>query len=168
MAVEVVRARAKDRPVLWRLMQLYLHDFSRFDHRAINERGEFEYRWFEHYWKESERIPLLVRVDGEWAGFALVRLGRPNQIAEFFILPKHRRSGVGRKVAAECLARWPGRWLIHQVTGNDEAKAFWRAVIPVPFQESSNTRGTTQRFRIAPARERATAPRPAIGRPSNS
>jgi predicted acetyltransferase len=95
-AIEVVRARAKDRPVLWRLMQLYLHDFSQIDGLAVNERGEFDYRWFDRYWNEPDRVPLLARVDGEWAGFALVRLGRPNQIAEFFVMRKHRRSGLGR------------------------------------------------------------------------
>lgn len=129
-------------------MQRYLHDLSQIDGHAVNERGEFEYGWFDHYWREPDRVPLLVRVDGEWAGFALVRLGRPNQIAEFFVTRKHRRSGVGRAVAAKCFALWPGRWLIYQVPGNHVATAFWRAVIPVPFEETSNARGTTQRFEI--------------------
>lgn len=146
--VEVIPARVKDRAILWRLLQLYLHDFSEIDGRAVDERGEFEYRWFDHYWNEAERSPLLFRVDGEWAGFALIRRGAPNQMAEFFIMRKYRRSGVGRRVAAECFKRFPGHWLIHQFPGNDAAIAFWRAAIPVPFQETSNARGTTQRFEV--------------------
>lgn len=149
-------------------MQLYLYEFSQVDGRSVNERGEFEYTWFDHYWKEPERVPLLVRVDGEWAGLALLRLGRRNQVAEFFVMRTYRRSGVGRRVAAECFAQWPGPWQTHQVSGNDEARAFWRAVIPVPFKETSNTRGTTQRFTIPPDRGRATASRTVRGRPSNS
>lgn len=146
--VVVIPARAKDRAVLWRLLQLYLHDFSEIDRRAVDERGEFEYRWFDHYWTEAERSPLLVRVDGEWAGFALVRRGVPNEMAEFFIMRKHRRSGVGRRVAAECFDRFPGRWLTHQIPDNEAATAFWRAAIPVPYEETSDASGITQRFEI--------------------
>ncbi len=151
--IEVIPARAEQRAVLWRLLQLYLHDFSEIDGRAVDERGEFEYRWFDDYWTDAGRSPLLVRFDGEWAGFALIRRGVPNQMAEFFIMRKHRRSGIGRRAAAECFDRFPGRWLVHQIPGNAEATAFWRAVIPVPYEETVNARGITQRFDVR--RERA-------------
>lgn len=144
-------ARERDRPVLWRLLQLYLHDFSELDGRTVNARGEFEYRWFDDYWSDPARIPLLVRVNGKWAGFALLRLGTTNEMAELFVMRRYRRSGVGRKVAAECFRRFPGRWRIHEVRGNDDAVAFWRSVIPAPFEESSNSGGVTQRFEVPAA-----------------
>lgn len=144
-------ARATQRPVLWRLLQLYLHDFSEMDGRALNDRGEFEYRYFENYWSDRDRVALLAKVDGEWAGFALIRLGTRNQIAEFFVLRKYRWAGVGRRLAAECFQRYPGRWRVHQTKQNGSAVKFWRAVIPVPFGETTNERGTTQLFKIAAA-----------------
>lgn len=144
----MIPARFRDRPILWRLLQLYLHDFSEVDRHTLNARGEFEYRWFDRYWSDPERTPLLVRVEGKWAGFALVRLGEPNEMAEFFVMRKYRRSGIGRRVAAECFRRFPGNWRIHEVRGNAAAVAFWRAVIPVPFDETSNSTGTAQTFEI--------------------
>lgn len=157
--VEVIPARAKDRTVLWRLLQLYLHDFSETDRRPVNERGEFEYRWFDHYWKDPKRIPLLIRIDGEWAGFALVRRGAPNEIAEFFVMRKHRRSGIGRLAAAECFGRFPGRWLVHEIPRNEAATAFWRAVIPVAYEETSDSGGITQRFEISPDGTKGSPPK---------
>lgn len=146
--VDVVPARARHRRLLWRLMQLYLHDFSEMDGRALNDRGEFAYQYFENYWSDRDRVALLAQVDREWAGFALIRLGTTNQIAEFFIVRKYRRAGVGRRLAAECFRRFPGRWRVHQTKRNGSAIKFWRAVIPVPFEESTNARGTTQVFKI--------------------
>lgn len=164
--VQVIAARARDRPVLWRLLQLYLHDFSEIDGRTVDERGEFEYRWFDHYWTDPKRIPLLVRVDGAWAGFALIRRGVPNQMAEFFVVRKHRRSGVGRSAAAECFRRFPGRWQIHEIAANEAAIAFWRAVIPGPYQETSNASGFSQRFEVQ--REHPAVRKPRAASPARS
>ena len=79
-------------------------------------------------------------------------------MAEFFIMRKHRRSGIGRRAAAECFNRFPGRWLIHQIPGNEVAAAFWRAVIPVPYEETSDASGITQRFEVLPKRTALKAP----------
>jgi predicted acetyltransferase len=147
--VKVFPAAAKQRQVLWRLMQLYLHDFSEIDGRALNDRGEFEYRYFENYWVDRDRVALLAQVDGAWAGFALIRLGTTNQVAEFFVARGYRRAGVGRRLAAECFRRFPGGWRVRQAKKNGSATKFWRAVIPAPFKEATNARGTTQHFRIA-------------------
>lgn len=80
--------------------------------------------------------------------FDRLRRGVPNQMAEFFVVRKHRRSGVGRSAAAECFRRFPGRWQIHEIAANEAAIAFWRAVIPGPYQETSNASGVTQRFEV--------------------
>jgi predicted acetyltransferase len=157
--IEVMPARPGDRAIVWRLLQLYLHDFSEIDGRPVNERGEFEYRWFDHYWKDPKRIPLLIRVDGEWAGFALVRRGAPNEMAEFFVMRNHRRSGVGRAAAAECFGRFPGRWLVHEIPRNEAATAFWRAVIPVSYEETSDSEGITQLFEITPDGAKGSPPK---------
>ena len=49
----------------------------------------------------KERHPLLIRVDGELAGLVLVRPldGGERVIAEFLILPKYRRRGIGTSAA---------------------------------------------------------------------
>jgi predicted acetyltransferase len=89
-------------------------------------------------------------VNRRLAGFALVRLGKPHRVAEFLVLPKYRRHGLGTEAARQVLSRFHGEWITHEAPGNDAAVAFWRRAIPVPFTESSDGVGTTQRFVIPP------------------
>ena len=98
-------------------MQLYLYDFSEIDGGDVNEGGEFPYRWLDHYWTESGRNPFLVYSDGRIAGFVLVRTdataGRgpdTKSVAEFFIMRKFRRMGIGRKAAFQVFDRFRGAW----------------------------------------------------------
>ena len=62
------------------------------------------------------------------------------------MLPKYRRHGVRTEAGRQVLSRFPGEWITHEVPGNTGAVAFWRRAIPVPFTESSDATGTTQRF----------------------
>jgi len=143
--VEQVSESAK--PILQRLLELNAYEFSAIDGRDIGPNGEYGYRYLDPYWRESSRrAALLFHVDDQLAGFALVRVGTPHQIAEFLILPKYRRLGVGGAAARAVLARWPGEWMTHQLSGNDGAVAFWRRAIPVPFTETTDANGFTQHF----------------------
>jgi len=135
MNVEVVEAEEEARPVLRRLVELYRYDFSEFDDADVDPHGEFGYRYLDNYWTESDRHAYLIRCDGRWAGFALVRSGDPHDMAEFFVMRKYRRSGVGREVARDVLRRFPGRWTVRQLFTNRTATDFWRAAIPHPFIE---------------------------------
>ena len=72
-ALEVVEAGIADKPVLGQLLELYLHDFSVFTNDDVDAAGRFGYEYLDAYWSEAGRVPFLFRVDGRWAGFALVR-----------------------------------------------------------------------------------------------
>ena len=135
MKVEIHPAALSDKPVLRNLLELCQHDYSEYDDQDLDENGLFGYRWLDHYWTEPERHPFLVRVDGRLAGFVLVRqIGNSQEqpvysIAEFFILRKYRRQGVGRQAAWSVFDRFPGRWSVSQEAGNLPAQAFWRKTI---------------------------------------
>ena len=47
-------------------------------------------------------------------------------MAEFFIVRKHRRSGVGLAAAQAIFSRYPGRWEAAVARRNTAALAFWR------------------------------------------
>lgn len=150
MDIAVAPATEDEKPVVRRLLELNAHDFSEFDGRELGAHGEYGYRYLDHYWTEGEdRHPLLVRVDGKIAGCVLVRAGSPHRFGEFFIVRKHRRSGVGTAVAREVFRRFPGEWLVEEVPGNVAAVAFWRRAIPAAFEEAVSASGTTQRFHSA-------------------
>lgn len=134
MQIDLSPAGLTEKPVLARLLQLYLYDFTEFDGEDLNAAGLYEYPYFDHYWTEAGRSPLIIRVNGRLAGFALVRRlaedegGPAASMAEFFILRKYRRLGVGSQVAKMVFQRFPGRWQIAIWSENQPAWLFWRKV----------------------------------------
>ena len=144
--VRVDAASAGERDVLARLLELYAHDFSERNGAEVGDDGTYGYRFLDRYWAEPDRHPFLFRVDGRLAGFALVRSGPPHDMAEFFVLRKYRRGGVGTDAARAVFARFPGEWQTREQFENTGAIAFWRRAIPVPFDEGQTDEGPVQRF----------------------
>lgn len=129
------------------LLQLYLHDLSEFDGRQVGDDGRFPYPYLDLYGTEPDRHAFLIRADGEVAGFALVRETQPTEMAEFFVLRRFRRGGVGRAAATTLLHCFPGEWRLTQLGGNVGATAFWRSVIPADHTEVAG-RDVEQRFTV--------------------
>jgi GNAT superfamily N-acetyltransferase len=50
-------------------------------------------------------------------------------VAEFFVLRRHRTRGVGRAAAEAVWRRFPGEWEVRVMEGNEPALAFWTATI---------------------------------------
>ncbi len=154
MAVEVIEASDEDRTIVRRLLQFYHYDFSEFDGTDVDSHGEFLHRYFDEYWTEPDRKAYLFRVSGAWAGLALIFTGFPHDIAEFFVLRKYRRRGVGAEAAAELFARFPGDWTVRQQLSNPAATNFWRKAIPCPFRETVENSEVVQKFTVPrPERE---------------
>jgi predicted acetyltransferase len=147
--LDVSEAQLDDKPVVAHLLELYLHDFSELTDADVDANGQYGYRYLGSYWTDRDRRPFLIRVDGHWAGFALVRIGAPHDMAEFFVMRKYRRKGVGWHAAREILSRFPGEWQVRQMAANAAATAFWRRAIPVEFREELIEDGPVQRFTIA-------------------
>jgi len=128
--VEVSEAQLAEKSVLRNLMELYLHDFSEFQPRDLNADGLFGYRYLDHYWTEPDRRPYLIRADGKLAGFALVRTdGSRSSVAEFFVVRRYRRTGVGRAAIAALVEQWAGDWEVEVVAENTGGLAFWRSAL---------------------------------------
>ncbi len=158
MNVMVEPATIDAKSVIRRLMQLYLYDFTEFLSIEIDEHGEFANTYLDHYWALDEREtrePFLLRADGKLAGFALVRRKSdgPWIMAEFFVMRRYRRTGVGSQAARTVFARFPGEWKVSQVKQNTPAQAFWRRIIAEvsggQFIEETSEHGVTQHFAIA-------------------
>lgn len=49
---ELIEATVDDKPVVRRLLELYLHDFSEFSGQDLNDHGEYGYRYLDHYWTD--------------------------------------------------------------------------------------------------------------------
>ncbi|AUX39682.1 hypothetical protein SOCE26_010770 [Sorangium cellulosum] len=130
-------ATTADAGLLSNLLELYIYDLSEAFRVEIGADGRFGYSKLALYWSEPERrFPFLIRCDGRIAGFALATRGSPAtddpsvfDVAEFFVLRRHRRSGVGRRAAVLLWSRLPGRWIVRVSEGNPGAIPFWAGVI---------------------------------------
>jgi GNAT superfamily N-acetyltransferase len=73
----------------------------------------------------------FICYEGRPAGFAMARglPGGAHEVAEFFVVPAHRRLGVGRRAATALFARLPGSWEVAYDLTNKEACRFWPAVV---------------------------------------
>jgi predicted acetyltransferase len=146
--VRLVVALREDRDVVRHLLEFNAYEFSRFDSADVGRDGRFGYPFLDLYWSEPARRPYLIKVGESVAGLVLIRSGSPHSVAEFLVLPKYRRAGVGRTAARMAFAQFAGEWEIHVAPGNAGALEFWRRAIPVPFDESVGGDGSTQRFSV--------------------
>ena len=137
-AVSLEPATRAQKPILENLLELYVHDLSEAFEIEIGRDGRFGYERLPLYWQEAtRRFPFLIRVGAEVAGFALVMRGSPAtedssdlDVAEFFVLRRHRRSGVGRRAAFLLFDRIPGDWVVRVAERNRRGLPFWCAIIP--------------------------------------
>jgi predicted acetyltransferase len=136
MNVKLTNASRENISVMENLMQFYIYDFSEFVDLDVKGNGLFEpYSTLREYWNsENERFPYFIKVGETYLGFVLVRyitLSDKNyfSMAEFFIMRKYRRKGIGRSIAEQVFNMHKGQWQIYQKESNRPAQAFWRKVI---------------------------------------
>ena len=132
--VELLPASLEQQPILANLLELYIHDFSEFLPLELRSDGRFGYSNLAAYWRDPEthpdRHPFLVRVDGNLAGFVLIKRGSGISgdasvwdMAEFFIVRGHRRHGIATKIAHDVWSRFPGRWEVRVMESNQPARS---------------------------------------------
>jgi predicted acetyltransferase len=133
---EISPASRVEKPILRNLMELYQHDFSEYDQADVNPAGQYDYPYLDLYWIEPNRYPFLIRMKDKLAGFVLVnRHADPVyqeqrwSVAEFFIMRKYRRIGIGTQVAVRIFDMFRGKWQVARIEGNLPAQKFWRKVI---------------------------------------
>jgi len=141
LRVEVVSAGPEQRELIAGLFQFYVYDFSEFQPAdspdfELNDEARFEpYPYLNQYWADEACTPLLIKVGERVVGFALINAFAhsggvvDHSMAEFFVLRKYRRGGVGAAAVGEILRRYPGRWEIAIAARNKPALAFWPRVV---------------------------------------
>jgi predicted acetyltransferase len=158
--VSIEPVEVAEKPILWRLLQLYIYDFTEFEDMPMDEHGEYKYRYFEEYWAPAageSRFPYFIRADGALAGFAMVRFVNGKHVmAEFFVMRRFRRGGVGRDAVKRVFEAHGGDWIVHEHPANLVAQEFWPRIIGEATngqfeQEREKDGALTQRFRAGPA-----------------
>ena len=150
MKIKIAEASLRDKPIIKNMLQLYIHDFSEFDGYELNENGYYNYDYLDEYWTEKDRYPFIIRFNDKIAGFVLlnrysVMIKNALTIAEFFILRKYRRQGIGKKAAFMIFDMFHSKWEVRQTKNNIAGQNFWENVIrdytSGNFQEYENADG---------------------------
>jgi predicted acetyltransferase len=164
MLTRVVAAGRSEHEALRNLFQLYAYDFSEILRTEVEETGRFRQGLLDAYWTDPWRFPFVLRSDERLAGFALVdrksKLSGAEDVwdmAEFFVLRKYRRAGLGTRAAHLIFALHPGRWEVRQRHANVAATSFWRSAISAytgrcfseELCDDDRWRGPVQRFTSA-------------------
>jgi predicted acetyltransferase len=137
--VSVTRALRRQAPIIQNLVQLYTHDFSEFwggtSRGDLNAEGLFDAYPLDEYWSRANWAAMLIWCDRALAGFSLVNdqthsgLAAGRNMAEFFILRKHRGRGGSRIAAESIFSLHPGSWEVAVTRKNERAQQFWRKTL---------------------------------------
>ncbi len=128
-AIQLRQVTKTDKPRFGDLLQQYLgEDGGRVFAAPKNPDSSYSYPYFNLYWQEPTRFPFYI-IDGNIvAGFVMIRQlsGDLYSIAEFYILPDKRRSGIGRAAMNKVFETFPEKsWLISVIRQNKAAYDFW-------------------------------------------
>lgn len=128
LRIQVSQAPVTDKPLMRRLVDAYGAEMAAY---GEGDPG----RYFDAYWQEPGRWPYVIRCDGVAVGFVWVNTWSPSgrgtdfAVAEFYVAPEFRRSGVGRDAATATFRAHPGQWELAVLPANVTALAFWTAAI---------------------------------------
>jgi predicted acetyltransferase len=132
----LLTASEEHKIVIQNLMQYYIYDFSEYINYDVEDDGLFAlYANLMDYWAGNNgKFPYVIKIDEKYIGFVLVKLINSIDrsyfsIAEFFILKKYRRQGIGKAVAVKVFSLHRGRWEVFQKIANKPAQIFWNKVI---------------------------------------
>ena len=120
---------------LYRLLEYSLFEESLNDGNEMNEDGIFEYKYFDRYFGDEDYDAFFIRERNtdKLLGFVMInnytKFGKGRSIAEFLVIPKYRRSGIGKQVAHKCFDLYRGYWEVSPSYGSDSAYRFWQNVI---------------------------------------
>ena len=134
--IQIIKASLEQKCIIAQLYELYTYEMTYLVDFDINDNGYYGYDDLPLYWQDPHRHPYLVWVNKKLAGFALVQKGSPIEtdpdvwdIAEFFIMCKFRKKGIGQFVAKQIWSEFNGSWQVRVWDNNKTAHSFWDTVI---------------------------------------
>lgn len=134
MSIKLVSVKDEEKDILYRLLQFALYDGSFYIDNQINEKGIFEYKYFDAYFSDKRRDKYFITYNGKLAGFVMINEHNKfnttgKTIAEFLIMPEFRRNHIGEQAAILAFEKYPGNWEVQPMENNPIAYSFWKKVI---------------------------------------
>lgn len=141
MNIQLTKVQFQEKSILRKLLSEYLLEMNLED----------DYPYFDTYWIDKNRIPLLIQLNHQNIGFVLINdfildhdFKADKSIAEFYVKPDFRRKGIGKKVAFQLFKTYKGKWEIRQQFNNQKAQLFWTTIIE-EFTNGNFTNGIIEK-----------------------
>jgi len=136
MDIAILPISIDEKDILRNLMEKYEYDNSQYENTDVNDYGLYGYKFLDHYWTDKNRYAYFIKVNNKLAGFIMIddykyynEIEANHCIAEFFIMFKYKRMGVGRYVVKFITDKYKGKWQVGYNPNNNIGKLFWNKVI---------------------------------------
>ena len=132
MNIFLRQVQIEDREILANLLEKYDYEFSQYDGRDVNKLGLYGYKYLDYYWVEENRWAYFIEVDGKLAGFVMINnyseaedIETDYSVAEFFVMYKYRRKGIGKQAFFMAADLHRGKWQLRRHPKNIGSVYFW-------------------------------------------
>jgi len=137
--IQLIPASLSDYSAIQNMARFYVYDMSEYMGSEpgweIPEDGLYECIDFKKYWEsDSTASPFLIKYKDELAGFVILdKKGSDDKVdfnmAQFFILRKFKKKGLGKFVAQSFFEKFKGLWEVNVMLENHGAYEFWKKII---------------------------------------
>lgn len=138
-SIQLIEAQEGDLDKIENMTALYMYELSRECGRssqrwALPEAGIYDSIDVKNYLHEKDRKAFLIKAFNEVAGFILINQVCQKQlsdwnVAEFFILARYQKHGIGKMAAFALWDRFHGNWEVAVHPENSSGLGFWRKVV---------------------------------------
>lgn len=149
--MQIIEATTEHISLLENLLELYSYELSAVHPIGftLDSNGRFGYKFTPLYFSEASHHAFIFFQNGEPCGFVLVnndcRFPEGNfWMAEFFIVKKFQRSGLGTEAAHAIFRKFLGNWEIGVAYTSRSAQEFWRKCIRSYTKFSSEIETNTE------------------------
>lgn len=133
----LVKATAQDADVVFRLMQLYCFEASAWSDEEIHADGLYDCALadVQSRLRDEPEWTRLIWCDGALCGFVQIddvelEGRRLPELADLFVLPKHRGKGIAAAVVKHLVRPETGEWLLATFRRDESARAYWERNLP--------------------------------------
>lgn len=129
MNIKIEKINKSERNLLENLMQLYLHDLSKYFPIDFNSQNcKYDYDLSKYF---DENYAYFIKEDNNILGFILVDNNKNNnyEISEIFVLNNYKGKKIGEKAVDKIFDTYKGNWTIKAVPLSPLAESFWNKTI---------------------------------------
>jgi len=136
MKLELIHVKENDKSILKKLLELYDSEPNDYEEKEECKREPYEYKYLEHYFSQKNWWAYFIMANDDYAGFVMINpmaevsdAETDYSISEFFVMPKYRRTGVGRFAVYKTLDTHKGKWQLTRDPRDKNSVSFWNKII---------------------------------------